>query len=356
MELNNLFKNQQEVPQEVEERLKKLEQQKEERKESSEVGTKLPVKRDYDFDSMKPSDLPEYMEHDNELTRILADLKHRENSGSMPRYLIGGPTGAGKTHLARAVAKERGCPIFTIQGKYSMDEADLLGTPMLIDGQTVWSDGPLTKALLASQEGEVVLLMDELNRAPPESKGILFSVLDDRCRVELDARGGEVIEGKPENLIVIGTMNEGTDYETQPLDLAEKRRFGTRWDIDHLGKNHPEKEAEIIYTRTPAPEPVAERMVKIANKLRDKSVMDTSVVPRGVPTANLISWARLAYSYKEEGVQNTIVEAAEDALTKPLYDGRKERQEVLEVIKDYADGAPFEEEGFKNWIEEESTR
>lgn len=311
---------------------------------------KLPVNRDYNFSEQIPEDTADYKEHGKEKTKILADLKHRDQSSQLPRYLIGGPTGSGKTHLARAIAAEKEIPMITVQGKYSMDEADLLGTPMLINESTVWSDGPITKALLASQEQEVVLLLDEVNRAPPESKGLLFSVLDDRCQVELDARGGEVIKGDPSNLIVIGTMNEGSEYNVQELDLAEKRRFGAKWTVDYLGKTNPEAETEVVTDRSPASEPVAEVLVEIANDIRAKSEAKDSMVQMGLPTANLLIWARTAFAYHSEQMSNPIVEAAKDAVKRPLYDG-KEAEEVMEVVKDKADGAPFGQESFQNWKE-----
>lgn len=312
---------------------------------------KLPVNRDYQFQEQVPENTADYKQHGKEKDKILADLKYRDQSSQLPRYLVGGPTGSGKTHLARAIAAEKEIPLITVQGKYSMDEADLLGTPMLINESTVWSDGPITKALLASQEGEVVLLLDEVNRAPPESKGLLFSVLDDRCQVELDARGGEVIKGDPSNLIVIGTMNEGSEYNVQELDLAEKRRFGAKWTVDYLGKTNPEAETEVVTNRTPASEPVAETLVEIANDIRSKSEAKDSMVNMGLPTANLLIWARTAFAYHSEQMSNPIVEAAKDAVKRPLYED-KEAEEVMEVVRDRADGAPFNKESFQNWKED----
>jgi|APHM01.1.fsa_nt_gi MoxR-like ATPases len=140
MSLTSYFKN------------RKEQQQNQVTDDSEAVDGKLPVNRDYDFSDKIPDNSATYRQHGREKTKILADLKVRGQTDQLPRYLIGGPTGSGKTHLARSIASEKDIPLFTVQGKYSMDEADLLGTPMLVNESTVWSDGPITKALLASQE------------------------------------------------------------------------------------------------------------------------------------------------------------------------------------------------------------
>lgn len=314
---------------------------------------KLPVNRSYNWNKKVPNSVPEYQESDSELTRIMADIENRHDSGQLPRYLISGPTGAGKTHLAEKIAEKRADPIFTIQGKYSLDESGLLGSPILVDEETVWTDGTLTKALLASQKREVVLLVDELNRARPESKGVLFSALDDRCRVELDSRGGEVIQGNPENLIVIGTINEGSEYSVQELDKAEKRRFGRKFEVQHLGRNHPEKEAEVISARTPLNEGLSRKLVETGNKIRDLSEDQSNMIDTGIPTSSLLDWARTAYAYNNAGLGNPVVQSARDSIVKPIFDRDTAREDVMETVKDYVDGAPVEKKAFDDWTDSE---
>lgn len=309
----------------------------------------LPVNRDYNFSDRIPEDIPEYKESGTERTRIMAEIRNKSETNQLPRYLVSGDTGTGKTHLARSIAEERESPMFVIQGKYSLDSSDLLGSPVLVNGETIWTDGVLTKALLASREREVVLLVDEVNRARPESKGILFSALDDRCEVVLDARNGEKIKGRPENLIVIGTINEGSDYAVQDMDKAEKRRFGRKFEVDYLGREHPELEAEIMEERTPVFSEMASKMVQASNEIRDASENPDSVIDSGIPTSALLDWSRTAYSYEEAGIENPVIQAGIDSVVRPVFRKDVIREEAEDILRDYLDSAPFSKEDFMEW-------
>lgn len=323
----------------------------------TEQDTTMKVDRDYDFKSRIPQNVPEFHQNTNELDEMMADLKGNrivaENEGvthaRLPRYWVTGPTGCGKTLAAQNLAEQEDAALFTIQGRYSMNEADLLGSPLLINGETVWVDGPLTKALIASQEMPVVLLIDEANRARPESKSVLFSVLDDRCQVELDALGGDIIEGNPMNLISYATINEGPGYQTQKLDLAEMRRFGLRYQMNHLGLQHRDDEVNLIANRSLVGKNLANYMVDMANKLRKEAGDDGSgpgEIKRGVPTALLLNWAQTAYAYEQGGINNPVLKAMEAAVIRPFY-----KDDNPSWVHDYAadmlDGAPVE--GFSDW-------
>lgn len=318
-------------------------------RDSENTAKELPVNRDYDFSDKIPEDIPEYKESGTERTRIMAEIRNKSQTNQLPRYLVSGDTGTGKTHLARSIAEEREAPMFVIQGKYSLDSSDLLGSPMLVNQETIWTDGVLTKALLASQEQEVVLLVDEVNRARPESKGILFSALDDRCEVVLDSRNGETIKGNPENLIVIGTINEGSDYAVQDMDKAEKRRFGRKFEVDYLGRKHPELEAEIMEERTPVFNQMASKMVQASNEIREASENPGSVIDSGIPTSALLDWSRTAHSYTEEGIENPVIQAGIDAVIRPVFDKDIIRDDAEDILRDYLDSAPFNIEDFKEW-------
>lgn len=312
----------------------------------------MPVTRGYDWDEYVPEDVPEYIPHNGEREEMLAEFETARESGKLPRAIVGGPTGSGKTHLARTVATDLHTPLLTIQGKYSMNEADLLGSPIIVNGETRWADGVLTKALLSSAERPTVLLVDEANRARPEAMSVLFSALDDRATVTLDARGGEVIQGDPHNLIVIATVNEGPGYFVEKMDLAERRRFGNKWYVDYLGLEHPAREAELLTSRTPAGSRLAELFVTAANDIRNRASDPGSAVGTGLPTATTMTWAQTAYAYAKAGMENPVMLAARNAVVNPFYsDDDEERDEVQQIITSHFDGAPFEDDEVTEWMD-----
>lgn len=306
----------------------------------------MPHNRDnYDFSENILEQVPTYYQQNGEVSKILADVQNNDVTGKLPRYLIGGPTGCGKSSAAKSVAHELGVPYFEIQCKYSMNELDLLGSPRLVGGRSYWSDGPLTKALLASQEGRVVVLLDEVNRARAQSKSVLLPALDSRATVTIEARGGEVISGNAENMIVIGTVNEGSEYITESMDKAEIRRFNTRFNLSYLGENRPDAEIRLLVDETTIPGAVALQMVGVANDLRRQAADDESPIKHGLPTANLLSWARTAISYSNSmGTSDPVMEAARDTVINAFYsDNPGASTRIEKMIETNLSGAPVEE-------------
>jgi nitric oxide reductase NorQ protein len=75
--------------------------------------------------------------------------------------LIKGPTGVGKTRFVAHMAARLGLPLYTVACHDDLTAADLVGRHLLGDGQTVWCDGPLTRAV---REGGICYL-DEVVEA-----------------------------------------------------------------------------------------------------------------------------------------------------------------------------------------------
>lgn len=349
------------------------------------VAGMMPANREYDFSERIPTP-HEYRQHDGEFDRIVADIQH---SARLPRFLVGGPTGCGKSLLASYLASQiewyrasdgtdtrvywpwelekegldegdtcpetgaeitsqMGCPLVTIQCKYSMSEADLLGSPNFNGDQTYWQDGPATQALLASQEMPVVSLIDEANRGRPESKSALMSMLDHRCELVLDGRGGELVQGVPKNLISIATINEGRGYYVEEMDKAERRRHGIKINTDYLGISAPQKEIDLLVERTPAYEDLAEILVEAANSVREGLAAESSSsVKAGIPTGSLLGWANTAFAYEHTDVDNPLYQAGLDTIVRPFYDGEPGEQEVRQTIRTHVDGVPVEQAEFE---------
>jgi len=347
----------------------------------------MPVVRNYEFSANTVADPHEYYATNGELRKLRARVEGRERSGQPVRALIDGDTGTGKTTLAENIGAATEAAYFEVQMRNDMSDGDLFGSPTLAGDSTLWVDGPVTKAVMASapaerqvaegwvadeqaaHDGPVVLLVDELNRAPAKVKNALFSVLDHRGTVTLDGpRGGETIHGEPLDLIVLATINEGDEYHgTHRLDHAEASRWTNRYSCEYLATfdmsegtyEGVETEAELLVERRDLPANVARDMARVAAEVRAKATDRTNtVVNVGLPTRTVLSWGATALDYDAAGVENPIVEAAKDsALSFYASPGDEDAyDEVLAVIEDAFQGAPLAEDDYEAHTADELVR
>ncbi len=140
--------------------------------------------------------------------------------------LLRGPTGIGKSFLAKEVANNLSLPLIDVRGS-TMQEGDVGGYP---DLEGMKENGIMTFCMpswfvRACQE-PVVLMLDELNRALP---GVMQSFF----QIVLDRELGNDASGVPYKLHpetrVIAAINSGAEYTVEEMDPALLRRF---WVVD----------------------------------------------------------------------------------------------------------------------------
>jgi MoxR-like ATPase len=152
-----------------------------------------------------------------ELSKIRACLEAKRN------VLLEGPVGVGKTHLALAVTRELGTPVFRVDGDSRYSEQKLTGwfdPPNVIKhGFTAeaFMPGPLVEAM--KQGG--VLFINELNRLPEGVQNVLLPAIDERMIVV--PRLGEV-HAAP-GFLVVATQNPKEFVATSHLSEALLDRF-----------------------------------------------------------------------------------------------------------------------------------
>ncbi len=295
--------------------------------------------RDYDWTDFMVDGIPDYISQKDELEQLV------KFHGQGINVIVTGHRGCGKTLLAQSLAKRVNAPLFTLRGHFGVDPVDLLGRPAFVpDTGTFWVDGIITKALICSLERKCVMLIDEINRMRVEVQSVFMSLLDDRCEVGLDANGGETIRGNPDNLIFIATVNEGAEYKgTEALDEALNSRFSVALELDYLGMEFPDKEAEIIVSRTGINISLAKLMVEAANHLRKMSNDTESEIELGVPTRSLISWGKTTMALAEisdkpfrQGAILSLVQGLYRGISNPIVT-------VLDPIDQIIDDDAFEE-------------
>lgn len=233
-------------------------------------------------------------------------------------------------------------PYFEVTMSHAKYAKDLIGHPHIEENGTTFVKGKVSNAVEASNAEPTVLTLDEINRAPTSAKDELYDALDGRVKVSMDEVGGVEIEGCPENLIIISTMNQGAGHHVEPIDFAEKRRLGSTTPVDFLGKEYPDKEIELVEQLTPIPEDLAAEMVKVANNIRATAEDRDTDVTYGVPTGTLIEWAEECYTNHLAGIDEPVVTAGEAAVAQAIYDRSEEEvQAVNRMIRQKMESVDF---------------
>jgi len=207
--------------------------------------------------------------------------------------LLEGEAGVGKTEVARALASATGARLIRLQCHEGIDlhhavydwdyqrqllairaaEAGSEESPSDLYGRRFLLRRPLLEALEA--EGDVVLLIDEVDRADDEFEAFLLEFLADFA-VTIPELGGTV-QARRRPLTVL------TSNRTRELHDALKRRCLYHW-IDYPS---PEREAEIVRTRLPGvSETIVARVTAAVAKLRAEELYKVPGV------GETITWAR----------------------------------------------------------------
>ncbi len=198
---------------------------------------------------------------------------------SLP-VLLKGPTGCGKSRLVEAVAWELGRPLVTVACNDETSAADLLGRWTVQGGDTVWQDGPATRAV---REGSV-LYLDEIAEARDDILVVLHPLADHRRELWVDRRNERLVAAPGFQLVA--SFNPGYRRGAKDLKPSTRQRFAS------IALEYPssEVEIEIVVAESRCESGVAKRLVALARKIR---ALDELALPETVSTRLLVHTARL---------------------------------------------------------------
>lgn len=194
--------------------------------------------------------------------------------------LLKGPTGCGKTRFVAAMAHRLGRPLYTVACHDDLSASDLIGRWLLKGGETVWVDGPLTRAV---REGAICYL-DEVVEARKDVTVVLHPLTDDRRILPID-RTGEELEAHPDFLLV-ASYNPGYQNILKTLKPSTRQRFVAL----EFGFPRPEHEIPVVARESGLPEDRVAPLVRLAGKLRAMKGQD---LEEGVSTRLVIYCASL---------------------------------------------------------------
>ena len=228
--------------------------------------------------------------------------------------LLKGPTGCGKTRYVSHMAQRLGRKLYTVSCHDDLTAADLTGRYLLKGGDTVWVDGPLTKAV---REGAICYL-DEVVEARKDVTVVLHPVTDDRRMLPLE-RTGELLQAPPEFMLVV-SYNPGYQNVLKTLKPSTRQRFLAI----EFGFPGADVEAEIVASESGLPKDRCVPLVRVANALRGLKGQD---LEEGASTRLAVYCATLirAGMKPERAIQVALIE--------PLTDDAEVKRSLLRVAE-----------------------
>lgn len=194
--------------------------------------------------------------------------------------LLKGPTGCGKTRFLEFMAWRLGRPLVTVACHDDLSATDLTGRYLVVNGETVWHDGPLA---VAARTGAICYL-DELVEARADTVVVVHPLADYR-RVLPVEKTGEVIPAAPGFQLVV-SANPGYQQLLKELKPSTRQRFVAI----EFGLPVPDAEREIVAREAGVSRSTAAALVELAGRIRRLEAHGLAEAPS---TRLLVSTARL---------------------------------------------------------------
>jgi nitric oxide reductase NorQ protein len=227
--------------------------------------------------------------------------------------MLKGPTGCGKTRFVEYMAWRLGRPLITVSCHEDLSATDLVGRFLLEGNETVWHDGPLTKAVRAG----AICYLDEVVEARKDTVVIIHPLTDHRRRLPIEKRG--TIVDAPDEFMLVVSYNPGYQSILKDLKQSTRQRF-MAMEFDYPPA---ESETEIVAREGGIDESMARDLVTIGQKVRN---LRGHGLEEGVSTRLLIYAAQMI----ARGI--APINAAEVALCSPITDDRELQRSIREIV------------------------
>ncbi len=139
--------------------------------------------------------------------------------------LLKGPTGCGKTRFVEHMAwrlfrgRDHAMPLITVACHEDLTATDLVGRYLLQGDETVWMDGPLTRAVRTG----ALCYLDEVVEARKDTTVVIHSLTDHRRVLPIE-KTSEMVDAHPDFLLVI-SYNPGYQSILKDLKPSTRQRF-----------------------------------------------------------------------------------------------------------------------------------
>lgn len=260
-----------------------------------------------DPDALRVREAPYYRPLRDEIALFEAAYHNR-----LP-VLLKGPTGCGKTRFMEAMAWTLGRPLVTVSCHDDLTAADLVGRYLVTANETVWVDGPMTRAVRMG----ALLYLDEIVEARKDTTVVIHPLADDRRALFIEKKS-EVVHAPPEFLLAI-SYNPGYQSVLKELKQSTRQRF-VAIDFDYPAA---EVEASIVAHESGVDAVMAERLVRLAHMTRN---LKGNGLDEGASTRLLVHAGKLM----AQGIAPRT--ACEGAIAHALTDEREMLAAVHELV------------------------
>jgi len=258
------------------------------------------------MDSKKQTE-PFYIPLGNEVELFTAAYENRM------AVMVKGPTGCGKTRFVRHMAHRLNLGLHTVSCHDDLTSSDLVGRYLIKGGETVWIDGPVTRAVRSGG----ICYLDEIVEARKDTTVIIHPLSDDRRSLSIE-KTGEELEA-PDNFMLVISYNPGYQHILKDLKPSTRQRF-IALDFDYPPEDI---EVKVVMEESGLDQKRSEQLVSLGGKMRKLEEMGLETPPG---TRLLIH----AGSLMQSGVDAKV--ACEATLVRPLTDDVETQRALMDVI------------------------
>ena len=238
--------------------------------------------------------------------------------------LLKGPTGCGKTRFVEHMAwrlyrqsdsprRQVATPLLTVACHEDLTATDLVGRYLLSGDETVWMDGPLTRAVRSG----AICYLDEVVEARKDTTVVMHALTDHRRLLPIE-KTGELLDAHPDFLLVI-SYNPGYQSVLKDLKPSTRQRFLSL----EFGYPEVEVEARIIVHESGVDNETALQLARIGEKVRN---LREHGFEEGVSTRLLVYTGQLV----AQGI--AARRACDVAITSAITDDREVQAAVAEIV------------------------
>lgn len=228
--------------------------------------------------------------------------------------LLKGPTGCGKTRFMEYMAWRLKRPLITVACHDDLTAGDLVGRYLIQGSETVWVDGPLSRAVRSG----AFCYLDEIVEARKDTTVVIHPLADDRRILPVDKRG-EILVAPREFMLVI-SFNPGYQSIMKDLKPSTRQRFVS------LEFQFPAEEAEvaIVARESGVEESLARGLVRLGAMTRN---LKEKGLDEGASTRLLIHAGKLINA----GIDSET--ACRVCITNTLSDDEEMQASIEEMVK-----------------------